>query len=353
MPVSCQNPLGLEGFAFVEFATPNAEVHTTAFERLGFVETHRHAWQDVSVFRQGQIYFVLNAEPAGHAARTAARHGPTVCGMGFRVSDAQRALRLAVQQGAKAADAHATPYGEDVPALQGVGGTLIYLIDDVAMRGHAPEGWRALHTPPVAQVNGAGLVCIDHINHALRKGQMQTWADFYVRVLGFESQRYFDLDTHATGMEAQALVCPQGQIRIPLSESRSAYSATEAFLEAHGGEGVQHIALETFDIHATVEALKARGVRFQPVPAPYYDGIDARVPHHDEDIERLRRNGILIDGNLRREGILLQAFTDTDFGPVFFEIVQRKGNAGFGGGNIQALMEAAGLEQMRKGLLRV
>lgn len=353
MAFSCENPLGLEGIAFVEFATHEADAQADAFERLGFVETARHGWQNAGLHLQGAIRFVLNAEPSGYAATFAAQHGPGVCGMGLRVRDAQRARRLALQNGAAAVEGLRTPFAEDVPALKGVGGTLIYLIDDTHLSGHLFDGWRALHRPPIQQVQGVGLIGIDHLNYALRKGQMQTWADFYVRVLGFESQRYFDLDAHATGMETQALICPQGPIRIPLNESRSAYSATEAFLEANGGEGVQHIALETFDIHATVEALRARGVRFQAVPEPYYDLIAARVPHHEEDVARLRHNGVLIDGNARREGILLQAFCETGVGQLFFEIIQRKGHTGFGGGNVQALMEATGLDQMRKGLLRV
>ncbi|WP_031230144.1 4-hydroxyphenylpyruvate dioxygenase [Asticcacaulis sp. YBE204] len=354
MPVSCQNPLGLEGFAFVEFTAPDPDSQGRQLERLGFIETHRHPGQSVSLYRQGDIHFILNAEPFSHASDFATRHGPSACGMGFRVSDAARAHRLALQHGATPVEGVYTPFGDDLLALEGVGGTLIYLLDDSQFSDDVLSGWVPLTQPPVRQVHGAGLTRIDHLTHDLPAGQMQVWADFYTRVFGFESQRYFEVDDRLMGVDSQTLIAPDGHIRIPLNESRNAFNATEAFLSAYGGEGIQHIALETRDIYATVEGLRARGVAFQAVPDPYYEMLDRRVPHHNEDVARMKTDGILIDGNARRDGILLQVFTENTFGPVFFEIVQRKGgHGGFGGGNAQALMEAAGLDQMRKGLLRV
>lgn len=354
MPFSCENPLGLEGFAFVEFTGPDAAAMAMQLEQLGFVEALRHPAQKVSLYRQGDINFILNAEPFSHASEFAVRRGPSACGLGFKVADAARAYRLAQQHGAAAVSGVYTPFGDELKAVKGVGGALIYLIDDTQMRAGVLSDWlpvdaSAAHRP----VFGAGLRRIDHLTHNLHRGQMQVWADFYVRVFGFESQRYFDIDGQVTGLKSQAMIAPDGQIRIPLNESKDDHSQIEEFLNAYKGEGIQHIALTTDDIHATVEGLRARGVKFQETPDTYYELIGRRVTQHEEDVDRLRANRILIDGDAQREGILLQIFTENTFGPIFFEIIQRKGNQGFGAGNFQALFESIELDQIRRGTIRV
>lgn len=341
------NPLGLDGFAFCEFTSPDPTGMAAIFEQLGFVAAARMPGREVTLYRQGRIAFLLNAG-GGHAAAFRALHGASANGMGFYVSDARKAHALAIQHGATAADTadSALPGSK---AIEGIGGSLLYLVEGDPFAGwNEVAGWRRAEAR-----NSVGLDLLDHLTHNVRRGQMAEWSAFYTRIFGFEEQKYFDIKGKATGLFSQAMIAPDQAIRIPLNESQDDKSQIEEFLRDYHGEGIQHLALSTANIYETVEKLRVRGVRLQDTVETYYDLVDKRVPGHGEDIERLRKNRILIDGSASDEGILLQIFTENIFGPIFFEIIQRKGNEGFGNGNFQALYESIELDQIRRGVITV
>ena len=274
--------------------------------------------------------------------------------MAFRVDDARQAYDAALARGGRAADASRGTLGEGSFVLEGIGGSYLYLVDRHGARGSLYDDWTQV--PGAAQAeaeNNVGLDLLDHLTHNVRRGEMRTWSSFYNQIFGFEEQKYFDIKGRATGLFSQAMIAPDGAIRIPLNESQDEHSQIEEFLREYKGEGIQHLALSTSDIFATVEKLRARGVRLQDTIETYYELVDRRVPGHGEDLERLRRNRILIDGDVEREGLLLQIFTENLFGPIFFEIIQRKGNEGFGAGNFQALYESIELDQIRRGVIKV
>ncbi len=345
---AAQNPLGLDGFAFAEFTSPDPAAMAAQFEQLGFVAAARQPERALTLYRQGRIAFVLNAGDGGQAAAFRAAHGPSANGMAFRVADADQAFAAAIARGAVAADSaqSALPAAR---AIEGIGGSLLYLVDgDPFAQWEEVPGWRA-----EAQEHGVGLDLLDHLTHNVRRGQMRVWSEFYGKLFGFEEQKYFDIKGKATGLFSQALIAPDGAIRIPLNESQDDKSQIEEYLREYNGEGIQHLALTTDDIYATVEKLRRRGVRLQDTIETYYDLVDKRVPGHEEDLARLRQNRILIDGDVGEEGILLQIFTENMFGPIFFEVIQRKGNSGFGNGNFQALYESIELDQIRRGVVTV
>ncbi|WP_019517471.1 4-hydroxyphenylpyruvate dioxygenase [Sphingomonas sp. Mn802worker] len=342
------NPMGLDGFAFCEFTSPDADMLAKQFEALGFVAAATHPTKQVTLYRQGRINLLINREESGQAAEFRSSHGPSANAMAFRVSDAREALAAAVERGAKAMDAS----GSALPraqVLEGIGGSLLYLVDaDPFADWNEVEGWRE-----AAAQNNVGLDVLDHLTHNVRRGQMRTWSAFYGQIFGFEEQKYFDIKGKATGLFSQAMIAPDKAIRIPLNESQDDHSQIEEFIRDYNGEGIQHLALTTDDIYGTVEKLRARGVKLQDTIETYYELVDKRVPDHGEDLERLRKNRILIDGNVGEEGLLLQIFTENMVGPIFFEIIQRKGNEGFGNGNFQALYESIELDQIRRGVIQV
>ena len=344
-----ENIMGLNGFEFVEFTGPNPVEMGRQLEQLGFVPASHHPEKDIVRYKQGRINFLLNRVAVGQAATFRAAHGASANGMAFRVADAGTAYDLALANGARPADARLGALGEGSHVLQGIGGSLLYLVDHDVY-----ADWDAI--PGAAQAeaaNSVGFGIVDHLTHNVRRGEMRTWSSFYRQVFGFEEQKYFDIKGQATGLFSQAMIAPDGAIRIPLNESQDDTSQIEEFLRQYNGEGIQHIALTTDDIFATVEKLRARGVKLQDTIDTYYDLVDTRVPGHGEDLGRLRQNRILIDGSVGDEGILLQIFTETTFGPIFFEIIQRKGNQGFGNGNFQALFESIELDQIRRGVIKV
>ncbi|MGK6320721.1 4-hydroxyphenylpyruvate dioxygenase [Sphingomonas sp. DT-204] len=341
------NPLGLDGFAFAEFTSPDPAAMAAQLEQLGFVPAARVPKRKLTLYRQGRIAFILNAGE-GQAAAFRALHGPSANGMGFNVADAERAHALAVERGATAADTSDSAL-PGAKAIEGIGGSLLYLVDnDPFADWEEAPGWRE-----AAARNSVGLDLLDHLTHNVRRGQMRMWSEFYARIFGFEEQKYFDIKGKATGLFSQAMIAPDHAIRIPLNESQDDKSQIEEFIRDYNGEGIQHLALTTDDIYETVEKLRERGVRLQDTIETYYELVDKRVPGHGEDLERLRKNRILIDGNVGDEGILLQIFTENMFGPIFFEIIQRKGNEGFGNGNFQALYESIELDQIRRGVITV
>ncbi|MBP2161551.1 MULTISPECIES: 4-hydroxyphenylpyruvate dioxygenase [Asticcacaulis] len=340
------NLLGLDGFAFVEFTGPDAAGMAEQLEAMGFTAVARHPTKSITRYRQGRVDFVLNEAATQQASEFGRAHGPSANGMAFRVTDAARAYELALEKGARPADANLSAF-PDVPVLEGIGGSLLYLIDHDVF-----AGWTPLSGAGAEAENSVGFGMIDHLTHNVRRGEMRTWSEFYRRIFGFEEQKYFDIKGQATGLFSQAMIAPDQQIRIPLNESQDDKSQIEEFLRQYNGEGIQHIALTTDNIYETVERLRARGVKLQDTIDTYYDLVDKRVPGHGEDLERLRRNRILIDGG-GEDGILLQIFTENTFGPIFFEIIQRKGNDGFGNGNFQALFESIELDQIRRGVIKV
>uniref|UniRef100_B0T817 4-hydroxyphenylpyruvate dioxygenase n=1 Tax=Caulobacter sp. (strain K31) TaxID=366602 RepID=B0T817_CAUSK len=351
MTVNAQNPLGLDGFEFVEFTSPDPAAMKALFEQLGFVAASQHPTKAVTRYKQGRINLLVNEETSGQVAAFRAAHGPSANGMAFRVENVDQAYAEALKRGAVAADAGKTVLGEGAKVLEGIGGSMLYL---VPAEGSVYDSWTPVPGAAEAEAaNNVGLDLLDHLTHNVKRGQMRTWSTFYRDVFGFEEQKYFDIKGQATGLFSQAMIAPDKAIRIPLNESQDDHSQIEEFLRQYNGEGIQHLALTTPDIYDTVEKLRARGVKLQDTIETYYELVDKRVPGHGEDLERLRKNRILLDGKVGEEGLLLQIFTENLFGPIFFEIIQRKGNEGFGNGNFQALFESIELDQIRRGVITV
>jgi 4-hydroxyphenylpyruvate dioxygenase len=345
------NPMGTDGFEFIEYTAPDVAGLRALFERLGFRAVARHRSKDVVLYRQGGINFVVNAEPASFAQAFARLHGPSICAIAFRVKDAAAAHRRAVDLGAKSVEGKVGPMELNIPAIEGIGGSLIYLVDR-----HGDHSIYDVDFVPVEAAaqgdGGVGLTYIDHLTHNVHRGRMDQWSTFYERLFNFREIRYFDIEGKLTGLRSRAMTSPCGKIRIPINESSDEKSQIEEYLEAYRGEGIQHVALGTDEIYATVERLRARGVALLDTPDTYYEAVDERVPGHGEDLDRLRRDRILIDGAPSEgQGLLLQVFTETVIGPIFFEIIQRKGNEGFGEGNFRALFESIELDQIRRGVL--
>jgi 4-hydroxyphenylpyruvate dioxygenase len=350
-----ENPLGTDGFEFIEYAAPDPAALGRLFVQLGFTAIARHRSKDVLLYRQGDVNFVVNAEPHSFAQAFARVHGPSICAIAFRVKDAAHAYRRAVEQGAWGVEAHPGPMELNIPAIKGIGDSLIYLVDRYAgnATGVSIYDIDFLPLPGVDQhPRGAGLTYVDHLTHNVHRGRMDEWAGFYERLFGFREIRYFDIEGKLTGLKSKAMTSPCGKIRIPINESSDDRSQIQEYLVAYHGEGIQHVALGTDDIHATVEQLRRAGVDFQDTPDTYYEQLDARLPGHGEDTARLARNRILLDGAPARHELLLQIFTKPVIGPIFFEIIQRKGDQGFGEGNFRALFESIELDQIRRGVLK-
>jgi 4-hydroxyphenylpyruvate dioxygenase len=325
------------------------------FEQLGFKAVAKHRSKNVLLYRQGEINFIVNAEPGSFAQAFARVHGPSICAIAFRVRDAAFAYKSAVEQGAWGVEAHPGPMELNIPAIKGIGDSLIYLVDRYPKGGTGVSIYDIDFVPLAGaeqHPRGAGLTYIDHLTHNVHRGRMDEWAGFYERLFNFREVRYFDIEGKLTGLKSKAMVSPCGRIRIPVNESADDKSQIQEYLVAYHGEGIQHVALGTDDIHATVEELRGRGVAFQDTPDTYYDLLATRLPRHREDSARLKRNRILLDGAPAKDEMLLQIFTTTVVGPIFFEIIQRKGNEGFGEGNFRALFESIELDQIRRGVLK-
>lgn len=350
-----ENPMGTDGFEFVEYAAPDPELLRGLFDRMGFPEVAHHRSKDVTLHKQGDIHFIINAEADSFAQQFARDHGPSACAMAFRVDDAQAALTRAVELGATAVPGNPGPMELNIPAIEGIGGSRLYLVDRYGSRGNIydvdfmfTENWQE----KVANAS-VGLTYLDHLTHNVGRGNMSVWAEFYERLFNFREIRYFDIEGKMTGLFSKAMTSPCGKIRIPLNESQDDKSQIEEFLREYRGEGIQHIALGSDDIYATVDTLTENGVGLQDTIDTYFDQIDARLPGHSEPVEELRKRRILIDGAPEEgQGLLLQIFTENVIGPIFFEIIQRKGNEGFGEGNFKALFESLELDQIRRGVLQ-
>jgi 4-hydroxyphenylpyruvate dioxygenase len=349
-----ENPMGTDGFEFVEYTAPDVKALGRLFESMDFVAVAKHRSKDVTLYKQGDIHFIVNAEKDSFAQSFARVHGPSACAFGIRVKDAGAAFKRALELGAKAYDGPVGPMELNIPAIQGIGGSLLYLIDR-----YGPRTIYDVDFQPIAGVDpdpkGVGLQYVDHLTHNVYEGRMDTWAEFYEKLFNFREIRYFDIKGKKTGLTSRALTSPCGKIRIPINEPSDKKSQIQEYLDAYNGEGIQHIALACSNIYETVEALRAKGVRFLHTPDSYYAAVNKRVPDHGEDLARLQRNKILIDGEgldkESNEDKLLQIFTETVIGPIFFEVIQRKGNEGFGEGNFKALFEAIEADQIARGVI--
>ena len=351
------NPMGLMGFEFVEFASPTAGLLEAVFERMGFTQVARHRSKDVVLYRQGDINFIINREPKSLASYFAAEHGPSACGMAFRVRDAHHAYNRALELGAQPIEIPTGPMELRLPAIKGIGGAPLYLIDRF-------EDGKSIYDIDFNFIDGAdrhpvghGLRLIDHLTHNVYRGRMAVWGGFYEKLFNFREIRYFDIKGEHTGLTSRAMTAPDGRIRIPLNEeSRQGGGQIEEFLTQFNGEGIQHIALMCDDLIATVDRLQLAGVPLMTAPShAYYEMLDGRLPGHGQPVAELQTRGILVDGST--EGgtprLLLQIFSQTQLGPVFFEFIQRQGDEGFGEGNFKALFESLERDQVQRGALDV
>ena len=350
------NPMGLMGFEFVEFASPIPNVLEPLFEKMGFSLVARHRSKDVLLYRQGQINFIVNREPKSLAAYFAAEHGPSACGLAFRVKDAHRAYARALDLGAQPLDIPTGPMELRLPAIKGIGGAPLYLIDRF-------EDGKSIYDidfeflPGVDRhPRGVGLKVVDHLTHNVYRGRMAHWAAFYERLFNFREIRYFDIQGEYTGLTSKAMTAPDGLIRIPLNEEAGKTAGQiEEFLMQFSGEGIQHVALLTDDLSKTVDELQLAGIPLMTAPnAVYYEMLQERLPGHGQDVAALQARGILVDGSMQGgKRLLLQIFSETVLGPVFFEFIQREGDEGFGEGNFKALFESLERDQLRRGVLKV
>jgi len=356
-----ENPLGTDGFEFIEYTAPDPKALGKLFEQMGFTAVARHRHKDVTLYRQGEINFIVNGEQDSFAQRFARLHGPSICAIAFRVQDAAKAYKEALEKGAWGFDNKNGPMELNIPAIKGIGDSLIYFVDRWRGKNGAEPGSIGnidiydVDFEPIAGANpnpvGHGLTYIDHLTHNVHRGRMQEWAEFYERLFNFREVRYFDIEGKVTGVKSKAMTSPCGKIRIPINEEGSETAGQiQEYLDAYHGEGIQHIALGTRDIYRTVDGLRAANISLLDTIDTYYELVDRRVPNHGEPLDELRKRKILIDG--APDDLLLQIFTENQIGPIFFEIIQRKGNQGFGEGNFKALFESIELDQIRRGVVQ-
>lgn len=345
------NPAGTKGFEFLEFSTTDVDKLTKQFTEMGFAPVAKHKKHDVTIYQQNGVRFLVNNTKNTMASKFAEVHGAAACAMGFLVEDADKAFDMVVSKGAEPYVPKDEVAIYDVPAIRGVGGSLIYFIDyKDGVANYANEFEYMVDAPESNK--GLGLTYIDHVTHNLYRGNMDTLADYYTRLFNFKEIRFFDIEGKLTGLKSRAMSSPDGNIRIPLNESSDDKSQIEEFLHDFNGEGIQHIALGTDDIYTTVSSLKMNGLTFLDTPDTYYELIEKRLPNHGEPVDKMQDLRILIDGTTKDEKkLLLQIFTENMLGPVFFEVIQRKGDEGFGEGNFRALFESIELDQIRRGVL--
>ena len=348
--ITPENPAGTDGFEFVEFAHEDPQALRALFTKMGYVHVANHKTKKIELWQQGDITYVLNAEPASFGMRFVTEHGPCAPSMAWRVVDADHAFKHAVSKGA-------TPYeGEDktmdVPAIVGIGGSLIYFIDQYYETSPYNAEFDWIHD---AHPSGVGFYYLDHLTHNVHKGNMDVWFDFYRDIFNFREIRFFDIEGKFTGLFSRALTSPCGRIRIPINEDRSDKGQIVEYLRRYNGEGIQHIAVGARDIYEATDAIAENGLKFMPAPPDaYYDLSHDRVVGHEEPLDRMKKHGILIDGEGVVDGgetrILLQIFSKTVIGPIFFEFIERKGDDGFGEGNFKALFESIERDQIERGV---
>jgi 4-hydroxyphenylpyruvate dioxygenase len=358
------NPMGTDGFEFIEYAAPDPKAMGALFEHMGFRPIARHRHKDVVLYRQGGINFIVNAEPDSFAQRFARLHGPSICAIAFRVQDAKAAYERAIALGAWGYAGQAGPGELNIPAIKGIGDSLIYLVDRWRGKNGAKEGdignigFYDVDFEPLPGIgaqealnpHGFGLTYIDHLTHNVHRGRMAEWSEFYERLFNFREIRYFDIEGQATGVKSKAMTSPCGKIRIPINEEGNEKAGQiQEYLDKYRGEGIQHIALGSTNLYDTVDSLQMAGVKLLNTSETYYELLPKRIPKLAEDIGALQQRNILVDGQPGE--LLLQIFSENQLGPIFFEFIQRKGNEGFGEGNFKALFETMELDQMRRGVL--
>jgi 4-hydroxyphenylpyruvate dioxygenase len=344
-----QNPIGLNGVDFIEYSGPDAAYFENTFKRYAFKQVGQVHGKNIKLFRQGDINYILNCEPQTFATDFAQAHGPSVCATGFRVLDAEHAFKTAIARGAKAYDGNdhqkgGTPF----PAIYGIGDSLIYFMDQKNQDKLYKEIFdvSAEDQGPV----GVGFKVIDHFTNNVPQGEMQKWCDFYIKTFNFREARFFDIRGAKTGLVSKVMRSPCGKFSVPINEPTESKSQIQEYLDEYKGSGIQHIALLTENILESLEAVKSSDIQFlTPPPHSYYEMLPERIPNITEDLERLEKNAILVDGD--EHGYLLQIFTKNTFGPIFFELIQRKGHDGFGDGNFQALFDAIERDQKERGYL--
>ncbi len=352
-----ENPMGLMGFEFVEFASPTPNVLEPLFEKMGFTLVAKHRSKDVVLYRQGHINFIVNREPKSLAWYFAAEHGPSACGLAFRVKDAHKAYAKAIELGAQPIEIPTGPMELRLPAIKGIGGAPLYLIDRYedgkSIYDIDFEFLPGVDRHPV----GHGFRLVDHLTHNVYRGRMAFWGAFYEKLFNVREIRYFDIQGEYTGLTSRAMTAPDGQIRIPLNEeSGKGTGQIEEFLMKFNGEGIQHVALLCDDLIDAVDKLQMAGIPLMTAPNDiYYEMLEERLPGHGEPVPQLQARGILLDGSTANgeKRLLLQIFSETLLGPVFFEFIQRKADDGFGEGNFKALFESLERDQIRRGALKV
>ena len=325
-----ENPMGTDGFEFIEYAAPDPVAMGALFERMGFTAIARHRHKNVLLYRQGEINFIVNAEPDSFAQRFARHHGPSICAIAFRVQDARAAFERAKNLGAWAYAGTAGPGELNIPAIKGIGDSLIYLVDKWRGKGGARDGeignigFFDVDFEPLAKDSGASLNPV---------GNGLTY-----------------IEGQVTGVKSKAMTSPCGKIRIPINEEGNEKAGQiQEYLDSYHGEGIQHIALGSDELLATVDAMRSKGLKLLDTIDTYYELVDKRIPGHGQDVAALKARKILVDGKAGE--LLLQIFSENQLGPIFFEFIQRKGDQGFGEGNFKALFESIELDQMRRGVL--
>ncbi|MDN3652961.1 4-hydroxyphenylpyruvate dioxygenase [Thalassotalea ponticola] len=350
------NPMGLDGFEFVEFSAPEKGILEPVFDSMGFTHVANHKSKDVQLWRQGDINFIANYEKKSHADYYAQEHGPSACGLAFRVKDAAYAYKQCLAKGAQPVEVATGPMELRLPAIKGIGGATLYLIDRY-------QGNNTIYDIDFDWIEGVdrhpqgcGFHTLDHLTHNVYRGRMDYWASYYENLFNFREIRYFDIKGEYTGLLSKAMTAPDGKIRIPLNEEAAGGGGQiEEFLMKYNGEGIQHIAFACDDIIACWDKLKARGIKFMTAPpSTYYDMLEERLPGHGEPVDELQTRGILLDGSTEggQPRLLLQIFSDTLLGPVFFEFIQRKEDEGFGEGNFKALFESIERDQLERGVIK-
>ncbi|GGD69553.1 4-hydroxyphenylpyruvate dioxygenase [Lacimicrobium alkaliphilum] len=351
-----ENPMGLDGFEFVEFTAPEKGLLETVFSSMGFTRVAVHKSKDVELWRQGDINFITNYEPKSYASYYAEEHGPSACGMAFRVKNSQFAYSEAIKNGAQPVEIPTGPMELRLPAIKGIGGANLYLID----RYKEGETIYDIDFDWIEGVDrhpeGCGFHTLDHLTHNVYRGRMDYWANYYTKLFNFREIRYFDIKGEYTGLLSKAMTAPDGKIRIPLNEEAAGGGGQiEEFLMQYNGEGIQHIAFACDDLLACWDRLKAQGTKFMTAPPEtYYEMLEERLPGHGEPVDEIKSRGILLDGTTEggQPRLLLQIFSETMLGPVFFEFIQRKEDEGFGEGNFKALFESIERDQVNRGVVK-
>lgn len=341
------NPCGLDGVEFVEFSGPDAGYFDRLFIAYGFKKVASLKERKIDLYRQGDINFIVNCDPGSFATKFAGKHGPCISATGFRTKDAVMAFRTATTRGARGymgTDTAATPF----PAIYGIGDSLVYFVDEGLTRKLYEDIFKVKAEDKAPR--GVGFKVVDHFTNNVPRGEMQKWCDFYTQIFNFRETRYFDIRGKQTGLISKVMRSPCNKFAVPINEPSDQKSQIQEYLDEYRGSGIQHLALLTENISETLDALRSQKQEFlAPPPDTYYRMLKDRLPGVTEDVERLRGQGILVDGD--DKGYLLQIFSKNIIGPIFFEVIQRKGHHGFGEGNFQALFDSIEADQKERGYL--